>query len=50
MKATSLYRLGNGVIINVGDEIPADMLKKYPTLKKQEDAKKESRKSDKAGK
>ena len=50
MKATSTYRLGNGVIINEGDEIPEDRLKTHPTLKKQEEAKKTSRKSDKDGK
>ena len=44
MKATSRYKLGNGMIINAGEEIPADMLKQYPQLKKQEEAKKDGKK------
>ena len=37
------------MIINAGDEIPADMLKQYPQLKKQEDAKKDSKTTETTG-
>ena len=50
MKATKRHKLGNGEIIEVGDTIRDDQLKRYPHLKELEkDGKENIKKGSKEG-